>query len=217
MKERPILFSRPMVKAILAGTKTQTRRIIAKSNSNCASARWSDLEKERGQFADNGCLKFQDCRPEFAGCIHRVFPKWEPGDRLWVKETWATTEQSGVHPADAEAVYRATDPDWETMEGWRWRPSIFMPRRLSRITLEILSVRPERLQDITDDDAVHEGIQGEPDLDVDCRGFWVPGRPRRRFAMLWNSINGTTGPKSWAANPWVWRIEFKRVEGAPCP
>jgi hypothetical protein len=163
LKEHPIIFSAPMVRAILDGRKTQTRR---------TSDRWT---------------------------------KVKPGDRLWVRETWALTEQAGMHPSDAYTVYRATDPDWETMEGWKWRPSIHIPRAASRITLEVVSIRQERLWQMSREDAWAEGIGhmnghtgSEPTLDA-----------VRRFAKLWDEIYGKVPYKRWDSNPFLWRIEFK--------
>lgn len=161
MTERPILFSGPMVRAILDGRKTQTRRVA----------------KDRDKPCKYGIA----------------------GDRLWVRETWQSAAAMGVcHASDDYFVYRATDPDWETCEGWQWRPSIFMPRKASRITLEITDVRAERLQDITNKDARAEGL---------ARGTVYP---RMWFEDLWDSINAKRG-FGWDVNPFVWVITFKKV------
>lgn len=197
MKTRPILFSGSMVRAILDGSKTQTRRIAKDIGDECCT------ERPNGDLVDTVDL-----------C-----PYGKAGDTLWVRETWATTEQSGVHSADAECVYRATDPDWQTLEGWKWKPSIFMRREHSRITLEITNVRVERLQDISSSDAVAEGVASESGLlGSDLFGLhnWadhlrIPygdSYARARYAMLWQSING---PGSWDKNPFVWVVEFRRV------
>lgn len=182
MKERPILFSAPTVRAILAGTKTQTRRVV----------------KDRHIDAAPPACFFQWLRER---C-----PYGQPGDRLWVRETWAY----GVHAIAAERdedgpfVYRADGTDQGRLCA-RWRPSIHMPRSASRILLEITAVRVERLKDITWSDAAKEGIH-------------VPRRARDRvdpeigcvaqFRRLWEQINGSG---SWDTNPWVWVVEFKRV------
>lgn len=178
MKERPILMSAPMVRAILAGAKRQTRRIAMPKRS---------------------------IEPMTDEC-----PYGQPGDRLWVRETWQSAPLRGVF------AYRA-DPMWSgvpapTPDG-RWRPSIHMPRCASRITLEITGVRVERLRDINEDDAIAEGIQPAA-----LTGHWrLYGRgangdmdrsPRVSYRSLWESINGQG---SWDANPWVWVIEFRRV------
>lgn len=175
MKERPILFSGPMVRAILAGKKTQTRRVVK-------DLRWYEPPVKVAHIGNK------------VGTPEALCPYGQPGDRLWVKETWSTTEQAGDHVADAHVVYRATDPDWETMDGWKWRPSIYMPRWASRITLEIVSVRIERLKEISESDSIAEGC------------------PSGCFSELWQSINGDTPGKRWADNPWVWVIEFRRIE-----
>lgn len=168
---RPILFSDPMVRAILDGAKTQTRRIS----------------------------------PRIA--------KWRVGDLLWVRETWATTEQAGDHPEDATVVYRATDPDWETMQGWRWRPSIFMPCWACRITLKITDLRMHRLQEISEEDAIAEGamhwwrsLPQEKQL-----AAYAGGRgPVAAFRALWDEINEKSG-FGWAVNPWVKAISFELI------
>lgn len=151
--ERPILFSGPMVRAILEGRKTMTRRVA-------------------------NPMKALPC------------PYGVPGDLLWVREAWALTDQAGDHITDARVVYRATDPDWETMEGWKWRPSIFMPRWAARIWLRIVSRRLERLQQITGEDAYREGCEYRND-----------------FPVLWDELNAKRGV-GWETNPWVWVIEF---------
>lgn len=157
-----------MVRAILDGRKTQTRRAIKGLIQEGAVFSPRTMIEEPGKWLYND----------------RVFPcpYGKPGDQLWVRETFATSEDNPCI-ADAGCVYRATDPDWKVMEGFRWKPSIFMPRWASRITLEITDVRVERLNDITLDDAMAEGItfakckqtnQGA----VSC------------FRDLWESING---------------------------
>lgn len=199
MADRPILFSAPMVRAILAGTKTQTRRVGAKM------VRHPDL----GNLYTLGALVLEH---EPRHVIKRACPYGQPGDRLWVRETWGDMALPGYSPVYA---YRA-DPEsgegWAVPPGFRWRPSIHMPRRASRITLEITGVRVERLQDISADDAKDEGISEF------IGGWWcehddaeqIAGMtPQEGYRHLWERING---PGSWDANPWVWVVEFKRVE-----
>lgn len=148
-----------------------------------------------------------------------IYPKWRVGDRLWVRETFAWVDQGD----DSGWVYRATDPDWETTEGWRWKPSLFMPRAASRILLEITSIRAEKLNDISEEDAMAEGVES-----------WIEERQKSRpthykvyyqdtpndpafysstakcsFETLWQSING---PDSCNENPHVWAIGFKRIK-----
>ena len=230
MKERPILFSAPMVRALLDGRKTQTRRVA--------------------KFTDAGYLK--------EPCGHRRWHRGDPdavqacpfggiGDRLWVRETWKFTGWSGdgepwIHyRADDKQVFidgRNIPETWGEllMDVWsvlsaednfqidqkaadrKWRPSIHMPRWASRITLEVTGVRVERLQEISEDDAKAEGVEpwvigdgwreyGLPPS-VEAAGTHPLRSARDSFASLWESING---PGSWEANPFVWVIEFRRV------
>lgn len=176
MKERPILFSAPMVRALLEGRKTQTRRIVklpAKDGSGDNRFVFDDAE---------GRKRFIDC------------PYGEPGDRLWVRETWRPAQVDGM------AWYAATCGD-ETHE--RWKPSIHMPRWASRITLEITGVRVEQLQDISESDAIAEGVTPSDMKAISCLD-----RNYHAYFMLWESINGSG---SWDLNPWVWVIEFRRI------
>lgn len=169
MKERPILFSAPMVRAILEGRKTQTRRIA------------KEFDPTPGKM--DGILSRH---PHQQGCRYG-----KPGDRLWVRETWGWDDED---PSAVNPRYRATHSSAD-----RWIPSIHMPRWASRITLKVESVRLERLQDISQKDAYSEGVTiNDPD---GCD-------PVMSFAELWESING---PGSWEANPWVWVVQFKRI------
>lgn len=220
MKERPILFSAPMVRAILDGRKTQTRRLGRLKQVNESPDYWTFVRFQDG-YAD-GIVRaiFEGREGESIGV---EVPAWI-GDRLWVKETHQQ------HPVYSHWVYRADYTDGigpVKAEGWPWRPSIFMPRRASRITLEVIAVRVERLQDISIDDAESEGLKklskdggktwkyGIPDSDGlpgenDFGWPWHIWRmsPVDAYQFLWESING---PGSWDANPWVWVIEFRRV------
>ena len=201
MKERPILFSAPMVRALLAGTKTQTRRIIKPQH-----------------------LAFfnQDAAAMLSDWNERPLPYGQTGDRLWVREAWGLHAygddtdwlKGGCTAMDLDDHVIAYRADWGPLQdGCHWRPSIHMPRAASRITLEITSVRVERLQEISIEDAKAEGAWGPDDSIVqkvaDYFGTDIfSANPRKAFQMLWESING---PDSWAANPWVWAIEFRRV------
>jgi hypothetical protein len=154
-------------------------------------------------------------------------PYGAPGDRLWVRETWAL--DPGSHPDDREVLYRATDPGWDDNgTGLKWRPSILMPRWASRITLEITDVRVERVQDISDADIRAEGVTAEAVRDLagptvkigftstngarDPRGLIeVPVGaldPRQLWQLGWTAINGA---ESWDANPWLWCLTFRRM------
>lgn len=175
MKERPILFSGEMVRAILDGSKTQTRRVV------------------KGDAL--GILNLEIRPPSDPIFVEKCL-YGKPGDRLWVREAWAQhTETFGDFLPST--VYRA-DP--VTPHFTKWKPSIHMPRWASRITLEITGVRVERLQDISEKDALSEGC--EPD-----DGNPESPSPISEFRDLWQSINGA---ESWAANQWVWVIEFKK-------
>lgn len=203
MKERPILFSAPMVRAILAGTKTQTRRVV------------------KFNIAGNAALGRKSWHIDDPNAV-LACPYGQPGDQLWVRETfaeWIDRELFTGRPLSVIA-YRAgrqwrrrpegTPPSlpidqWELFwdddykpQNLPWRPSIFMPRARSRITLEVTEVRVQRLQDITAKDAWAEGIAHSPDVN-----------PVHEFQDLWGSINGAS---SWDANPWVWVVSFQQVQ-----
>ncbi|WP_304473495.1 hypothetical protein [uncultured Desulfovibrio sp.] len=189
MKERPILMNRSMVNAILCGQKTQTRRPV-KPQPDRAPASVSPLQM------------FDDARWRSWKC-----PFGEPGDRLWGRETFALGE-----PPYFGVAYRADEGDNpEDVGGKRqkWTPSIHMPRYLSRITLEITDVRAERVQDITEEEAIKEGV-------VDPIMGTYGLSPKTVFRDLWNDIYAKRG-LGWEANPWVWVVIFKRVEDESLP
>jgi len=221
MKERPILFSGPMVRAILGGSKTQTRRAI-KPQPEMLDSGDCRVRINRDWHTGPADYLTLDVMPRFA-C-----PYGQPGDRLWVREAFSgphcmeRTDECpalppGQWPVESEIWYWAdggpTHGDWT-----RPRPSIHMPRWASRITLEITDVRVERLRDISEEDAMAEGCDA-PLYVADGLGNQVP--PDREtlssaypsskhwFSCLWESINGTD---SWSANPWIWVVEFKRIE-----
>ena len=193
MRERPILFSAPMVRAILDGRKTVTRRIV-----KARDLEWMDVHQGLRE-PDNA----ERC------------PYGQPGgDRLYVRETWAAPHAYDhlpprLIPQDARIHYAAT----EDRGGLLWRPSIHMPRWASRITLEVTGVRVETLQDIDLADALAEGISDTGALILDSAGN-EQGGPIAEYAVLWEQINGTG---SWAANPWVWCISFSRMTPCPAP
>lgn len=201
MKERPILFSGPMVRAILEGRKTQTRRVVKPQPS--------------GQIANYGHGHWSD--PQESGERYIKCPYGVPSDRFWVRETFGlcTGVYSSRWPAGTVA-YRAdhgvthAGSEYDLM---RWRPSIHMPRALSRIELEITGVRVERLQVISEADAIAEGLKNSIHehgtyWGIEHADVWELD-PRLTFKRLWDSINGERA--SWASNPWVWAIEFKRI------
>lgn len=176
IKERPILFSAPMVRATLEGRKTQTRWAV----------------KLHIPTTQSGKIAFSESAVRG---LMRKSPYGLPGDRLWVRETWAS--EFGVGD-DSIIQYRASGDQAE-----KWKPSIFMPRRASRITLEITAIRVERLQDISIADAVSEGVP--------CAQLGIKNDALciAQYADIWESING---PGSWDANLWVWVIGFKRIQ-----
>ena len=191
MKERPILFSAPMVRAILDGSKTQTRRVIKPQPENLTYS--SELVTEAWK----------------AGEIPVDCPHGDIGDRLWVRENlvfpryYDNTKPSEV-PDDVRIFYPADDSFRDEIitvgEAGKTRPGIFMPRWASRITLEITAVRVERLNEISPYDAEREGIN--------CHGMPLVRNAQQKFSKLWESINGAG---SWALNPWVWVVEFKKA------
>lgn len=218
MRERPILFSGPMVRAILEGRKTQTRRVAKKP------VRHPDF----GNLYTPGALVLEH-EPQHV--IERACPYGQPGDRLWVREATIRVEDHGykgpvyVESDEGRACLDgglAPDPDdCVEVEPYelRIRPSIHMPRSYCRIVLEIVSVRVERLQDISDADAQAEGVEGHyiEDgwywrnyllSDADAAVSPMLTSAKGSFRSLWESINGAG---SWAANPWVWAVEFRRI------
>lgn len=225
MKERPILFNAPMVRAILDGRKTVTRRIVKPvkfyPDFGCAVGQVGGAWRygspaalglrERGDHWSvvlKGDVLQRMCTSEAygwgagAGCPYGV----PGGDRLYARETWAAPHAYDhlpprLIPKDARIHYAAT----EDRGGLLWRPSIHMPRWASRISLEVTSVRVETLQDIDLADALAEGISDTGALILDSAGN-EQGGPIAEYAVLWEQINGTG---SWDANPWVWVLGFK--------
>ncbi len=234
MKERPILFSGPMVRAILEGRKTVTRRVMKPQRGSALlvdgggqpfTQRWDESEQMNWR-RDIEC------------------PFGEPGDRLWVRETWRAfcrswVEEGGSESSDCRAYYladgseRAVDPpnDWAVSDRLGFIPSIHMPRWASRLTLEITGVRVQRLQEISEEDAEAERARLPPDhppihgnfrcVQVDMETGKALGSPkygaafgefdpcRLAFSWLWDSL--AKPGATWADNPWVWVIEFRRI------
>jgi len=223
-RERPILFSGPMVMAILEGRKTQTRRVV-KWPEWLPPAQYPDAVHGFSSGLPR-CGLFEDGRPvKSFGC-----PYGQPGDRLWVRETWfadppndgtwSYVQWSGCrdsklsdiperHRGPESCIYRAT---WAGADdALAWRPSIHMPRWASRLTLELTDVRVQRLKDISEEDAIAEGCPG-----VEC--YRNPAftklvtdtgvLPQEEFGDVWRSVYGD---ESWDANPWVWCVSFRRV------
>lgn len=233
MKERPILFSGPMVRALLDGSKTQTRRIVKPTGAHHIF-QFRGTEDARG--ADEPTGKWAWCRAEKVVSEHIRCPYGKPGDRLWVRETWrgvveinppGKTTELGVarYVPDQQYCRRVEYQATQKRDGDPWRPSIHMPRWASRITLEVTGVRVERLQDIGATDARAEGIEFQEHFIAGnvCRSWkaydsangWYPegvdSAPIFSYRSLWDSLNAGRG-YGWEANPWVWVIEFKRVQ-----
>lgn len=187
MKEGPILFSGAMVRAILDGRKTMTRRVVGRVHP----AVYGISHRGDGWFGFDA--KDEAIISQYSGTfpLHTIHcPYGMPGDRLWVRETWFPNGNIPncliLHRADAMPGY----------DKIKWRPSIFMPRFLSRITLQVTAIRVERLQDISDEDAVAEGMAIDDALhDYQC---------------LWDRLNAKRG-YGWDKNPWVWVIQFERL------
>lgn len=190
-RERPILFSAPMILALLAGTKTQTRRVC--------------------KLDYRSAMPDDELRSLLACC-----PYGKPGDRLWVREAWGACDYfDNTAPRDlprfAAIKYFADGSIIGATAGYglirKARPSIHMPRQFSRILLEITAVRVERLQDISEADAIAEGVNVHPDHHGKPRGSIYS--PVQAYRDLWESING---PDAWDANPFVWVVEFRMVK-----
>lgn len=221
MTERGILFNGDMVRAILGGRKTVTRRVL-KTQPTLKDGFW--------QLGGAGwSARINSITPVAGHSLAGRCPYGKPGDRLWVRETWA--------PGATQVMYRAEcNPSYRPPDG-KWKPSIHMPRWASRILLEVTAVHVQRLQDITEEQAQAEGVMHDEDrpeehdwrnngklcpkcagtglhngigsgggviFDIDCREC---DTALKRFKHLWNSTGG-----DWDANPWVWVIEFKRIE-----
>ncbi|MCZ2897339.1 hypothetical protein MTR01_25285 [Burkholderia thailandensis] len=235
MKERPILFSGPMVRAILDGRKTQTRRIAVPKRSGIDFIGGGPMDGP--DWNDPTCWGFEAPNTGLwwalrgdEQCYQLPCPYGRPGDRMWVRETHdvnrlgSETFPDGRQRLYAGIAYQAddgrhevdiTDSQCRAIEAKKWRgwtPSIHMPRWASRITLEVTGVRVERLQDISEVDAISEGI------DKTAAGFWstygqcdVDGTysPRLSYQCLWDSLNAARG-FGWDANPWVWVVEFAK-------
>lgn len=207
MQARPMLFSAPMVRAILDGRKTQTRRIVKPQPPKGTEKVISQTEKIGQSFLcmsqpENG---FRSVIPANHSKKHPAMipPHGQVGDLIWVRETC-----KAIGPKHEPEIMYSDHDDYDiaTKElGWRVLPSIYMPRRESRITLKIAGVRVERLQDVSGADAKAEGVNSQ----LICSNRLGPaGSYRMNFTLLWESING---PTSWNENPWVWVYEFEPI------
>lgn len=237
MTEKPILFSSPMIRAILDGRKTQTRRVVS-PQPTCPHGAWTWWPTPGHGFA-------WPRDPQGEGCPYDA-------DRLWVRETWRVRQfprrTIELHEHDTQCIVEHDDEAWwerwgKRSAGGRWQPSIYMPRWASRLTLAVKSIRVERLHDITEEDARAEGVErsscaqhfaADPDRDYGWENYLWHGRPeasrslvdawphqfsnyskgaapaRGSFSSLWQSINGKRPGCSWDSNCWVWVVTFRR-------
>ncbi|WP_347299531.1 hypothetical protein [Clostridium perfringens] len=204
MKERPVIFNGEMVREILNGRKTQTRRAL----------NWKRQPYTEMAERDDGSLWPWAEDGERGGDIWFSCPFGEVGDRLWVRETFMDLTGTGIEATTGKFegfAYRADTPagsygdEVRKEYGLKWTPSLHMPRKACRILLEITAVRVERLNDISESDARAEGVMPTPGAAERLVGG------KLAFAELWAAIYGH---ENWRANPWVWVIEFRRVGGA---
>ncbi len=261
MKERPILFNAPMVRAILDRSKTQTRRAVRDRYIDFIGGSDDDHDDPGNWgFSDengNWHVLDQEEKPFFGSTgFHETYritcPYGEPGDRLWVREEhyrfghwepvegkrtkggrqkWRFVPDAGgcgpysilgetLFESPAAGEFRVSrNPRDPKTPAWHKRLARFMPRKLSRLTLEIVSVRVERLQDISEEDAIVEGIERGKDFfgcpmwrdygSPEDEKSWCADDPVTSYRTLWGHINGAC---SWDANPWVWVVEFRKVE-----
>ncbi len=212
-KEIPILMSTPMVIATIEDRKKMTRRLKGLENINNCPDNWAHdgggWKNPEGQSA----ILFGTKNGEHEEIIKLP---WNVGDILYVRESWQHTRNLGINEEDENSgyIYKASQngKDWESSdENWTWKPSIHLPKAASRIWLEVTDVRVERLKDITQEDAISEGIGRE----WDGSKFWYEDysnpkamlrqQPLESFKTLWQKINGE---KNWNSNPWVWCVSF---------
>ncbi|WP_395831171.1 hypothetical protein [Elstera sp.] len=232
MTDHPILFSGPMVRALLEGRKTQTRRIVSPQNLKFFNPETGNLESSQRMieraFSYVRNLRMLEAggwnwQAEALGGDPFAYSRWQArskvlvGDILWGRETWAvSTIYDGCRadkinpdriPLFCGIRYAATD----ARLGIKDRPSIHMPRWASRLTLTVTEVRLQRLQYITKRDAIAEGVQFDEGFNgytVESGTHYHPDDPRQSYRSLWSAINGDEGPKSWDANPWVLAYSF---------
>lgn len=213
MKTHPILFSSHMVQAIVNGTKTQTRRLV-------------DFPKDFDgkEVFPNGKFGLKYTSSIEGETTQRLFPKYMIDDVLWIKETYSHTKQLNLSPDDENYgfVYKADNEPWNDFEYWKWKPSIHMPKEAARLFLCVLSVKAERLQDISIQDAIAEGLESKKCaskiiapfvgyknyLATEADDIFYYRSPIDSFKSLWISIYGE---QNWNSNPWVFAYSFSLV------
>ena len=197
MTDRPIIFSAPMVRALLDGRKTQTRRVLPLAHPKFSHQNVLDPD----MLVDKQYVWFWDGVHD---CVGASWPlPYAPGDRLWVRESALFWRNSRDNSLSHVAAFRADG--YELEAGERWRTSIHMPRWASRLTLTVTDVRVQRLQDISEADAMAEGCDAVLALTIKRPNGAHPGNPRECYCDLWNSLHG---PGAWDANPWVVALTF---------
>lgn len=219
---KPILFSTPMVQAILRGEKTQTRRILKEEMPVINQFNWPDINFKN--IYENIWKVYsgtQGFNPSFK-CHYKI------GDILWVRETWQHTKCLNINFEDENYgfVYKADGQPWEDYEEWTWKPSIFMPKEACRIFLKLTNIRIERLNDINESDAIAEGIERWTEERMKSKPTHYKvyfqnckpedlcsytSDPVDSYETLWQKINGE---KSWEENPFVWVYEFERTDAS---
>lgn len=214
MKEIPILFSTPMVQAILAGRKSITRRMQGLEKINEKPDNYAYNYAYKGIHPENPSVHIfgRLFLGVWVETIYIKCPYGQPGDVLWVRETFMRMPREGFFNYKAHhPIFKYADDKIQLLKefGLKWKPSIHMPKEAARIWLKVVNVRVERLHEITEQDAIAEGVETlglYPGYSVSSRG---------KFEGLWNHINGA---ESWDSNPWVWVVEFEVLSttGQPC-
>lgn len=216
---KPILFSGEMIRALLSGAKTQTRRIIKpQPYGDVRQSGMSNKTKECVVWEPKKDTAWFDWGGGFDPMIYLDGP-YQPGMRLWVRETWCAVNDE-PYGGEQWIDYRATpryaeshpagwDNDPDSPDALKWKPSIFMPKWASRLTLQVTSIKIERVNEISEEDAIAEGAQ--PAFELDIAGATGAFTYRAGFKQLWDSINGSKPGCAWHDNPWVWCVSFRRV------
>jgi hypothetical protein len=199
-KQRPILFSTAMVQAILAGRKTQTRRVVKPQPESVNVETPIPIDRFLKKLKDMTDKGLEHIKSGTSGLAFPKCPYGQPGDVLWVRETWQPSAIGAYVHFKADCI--DTDP------GKGWKPSIHMPKDACRLFLRITNVRVERLQEISRKDAAAEGVCIESESQR-FPGYQTHRWPEENFQILWENINGE---ESWNENPFVWVLEFERIQ-----